>query len=84
MQTKLFIGTRATHELKIRLNSVTDFQLIPYKGKEYVGLFVQEAYPTVQHLRNQCDQFTACLQKYLPDLRADTLPIVAFPQLLLG
>lgn len=87
MQTKLFIGTRITPDLKARLGSIDqihDFQLIPFEGREYVGTYVNSVSPTLAELRLRCNQFIEALQKYLPDLRTDNLPIVVFPQLFLG
>lgn len=86
MQTKLFIGTRVTPELKARLGSIDnrDIQFIPFAGKEYVGLYLASPQPTLQELRKEYDRLTQSLQMHLPDLRADTLPFVVFPQLMLG
>jgi hypothetical protein len=86
MQTKLFIGIRVTPDLKIRLGdlSAKGLQLIPFGGKEYIGAYIESPFPTVQELRCQGGQFIESLQKHLPDLRTDTLPIVVFPQAFLG
>jgi hypothetical protein len=86
MQTKLFLGTRLTPDLKMRLLEISDLKwlLIPYEGKEYLGQYLKMPFPTIQGLREQCDEFIESLQECLPDLRTDTLPIVVFPQLFLG
>jgi hypothetical protein len=86
MKTKLFIGTRVTPDLKIRLASIIEnkWQLIPFEGKEYIGFYLEAPSSTISQLRSQSRQFIELLQHYLPDLRTDTLPIVVFPQLFLG
>ena len=86
MKTKLFIGTRMIPDLKPCLDDQTrdGLQLIPFHGKEYLGCYLQENFPTVAQLRKSCHFFTDLIQKNLPYVRADTLPIVVFPQLLLG
>lgn len=86
MHTKLFIGVRLTPELKasLPLEEGEEIYLIPYEGKEYVGRYVKNPHPTLDELRAECRAFTDFLQRYLPDVRADTLPLVVAPQLLLG
>jgi hypothetical protein len=86
MKTKLFLGTRLTPDLKMRLAYAQDkqWELIPFEGKEYVGIYVDTPLPTVKHIRYLCQAFMEALQKSLPDLRTDTLPIVVFPQVFLG
>lgn len=85
MKTKLFLGTRVTPDLKVHLTDQQDtcWTLIPFEGKEYVGIYV-DTVPTVRHMRALCEEFMGSLQKCLPDLRTDTLPIVVFPQVFLG
>ena len=84
MQTKLFIGTRVTPDLKARLSNVEKFQFIPFEGKEYVGSYIQIPLPTIRELRHHYAVFIESLQGHLPDLRTDTLPVVVFPQVFLG
>lgn len=87
MQTKLFIGTRVTPDLKARLWEVemgAPFQFIPFEGKEYVGVYIDASLPTVRDLKHRGTQLMDTLQKCLPDLRTDNLPLVVFPQLFLG
>lgn len=85
MNTKLFVGIRVTPDLKMRLSSVVDgLQFIPFEGKEYVGTYLDATLPTLQQLRTQRTHLIESLQKFLPDLRTDTLPVVVFPQVFLG
>ena len=86
MQTKLFIGTRLTPDLKARLEDCTEksMQVIPFEGKEFVGSYVAVTNPTIKQLRHYHLLLAEMLQKYLPDLRTDNLPIVVFPQMFLG
>ena len=86
MKTKLFLGTRVTPDLKGRLSEAREaqWQVIPFEGREYIGVYVETQHPTVKNMRSLCKEFTESLQKHLPDLRTDTLPIVVFPQLFLG
>ena len=86
MQTKLFMGTRVTPDLKGCLGKMGSegLQLIPFEGREYIGAYLTLSHPTLQELRAHCHRLIDILQKNLPDLRADTLPIVVFPQTFLG
>lgn len=86
MQNKLFIGTRVTPDLKFRMGSTfgTALQVIPFDGKEFVGNYVTDPTPTVLELRKLRCAFIEALQLHLPDLRADMLPVVVFPQMFLG
>ena len=86
MQTKLFMGTRITPDLKMRLGDLSEkkLQLIPFEGREYIGTYLEIRMPTIQELRAHHLLFIESLQKYLPDLRTDTLPVVVFPQAFLG
>lgn len=86
MHTKLFVGTRLTPELKARIGNLPEegFQPIPYEGKEYIGIYLDTRHPTVQEIRHVSESFIEKLQTHLPDLRADTLSIVLFPQVFLG
>ena len=80
------MGTRVNPDLKMRLGNATEknLQLIPFDGKEYIGLYLETAQPSVQELRRSHAGFTDALQKHLPDLRTDNLPVVVFPQAFLG
>jgi len=85
MKTKLFVGTRLTPELKMQLGSnFSPMTSIPYEGKEYLGHYLESDHPTVQEIRNQCDQFLLKLQEHCPEYRVDNLPVVVFPQLFVG
>lgn len=86
METKLFLGTRLTPDLKMRLGKMEEktLQLIPFEGKEYIGLYLNSTMPTLQELRKEHHHFMERLQKHLPDLRTDTLAVVVFPQAFLG
>jgi hypothetical protein len=86
MKTKLFMGTRMVPDLKpcLYYQIGTELQLIPFQGKEYLGYYLQEEWLTLEQLRNHCRQFIDQMQKNLPDVRADKLPVVVFPQVFLG
>lgn len=85
MQTKLFVGTRLSPELKMQISSdLAEMTCIPYEGKEYIGRYLDSARPTVQEVRAVCDAFLLRLQELCPDFRVDTLPVVVFPQLFVG
>jgi hypothetical protein len=73
-------------ELKMHLNRLEELGLtaIPFEGKEYVGYYLQNSPPTVKQIRQYSHTFIEQIQKTLPDVRADTLPIVFFPQVFLG
>ncbi|MCH9624849.1 MAG: hypothetical protein S4CHLAM123_00100 [Chlamydiales bacterium] len=83
MQTKIFIGTRLTPELHTAL-SQTSLQRIPFEGKEYLGLYLERQTPTVANLQHARKQLIESLQQNLPDVFADKLRVVVFPQVLLG
>lgn len=85
MQTKLFIGTRMIPDLKPCLDQLQGgLKLIPFQGKEYLGFYIQDCSPTVLQLRDYSRGFIDQIQSNLPHVRADTLPVVVFPQLFLG
>lgn len=86
MHTKIFIGTRLTPDLKARLYSFEGqiFKFVPFDGKEYLGSYVDSTFPTLCEIKNLSHELMETLQKYLPDMRTDTLPLVVFPQLFLG
>ncbi len=84
MLTKLFVGTRFTSELKMRIGSdLSPMTAIPYEGKEYIGYYL-ESNPTVAQIRTCCDEFLIKLQEHCPEHRVDNLPIVVFPQAFVG
>ncbi len=86
MHTKLFMGTRATPDLKACLDGLIEsgLQHIPFEGKEYVGSYLQIADPTVQQVEVHHKRLIDTMQSHLPYLRADMLPVVVFPQVFLG
>ncbi len=86
MRTRLFMGTRVTPELKNYAEKLADagLQLIPFEGREYIGYYLKEEYPTLCQLRTHHKFFTEQMQKNLPDVRLDTFPILFFPQVLIG
>jgi hypothetical protein len=86
MHNKLFIGTRATPDLKVNLEGLVECGLkhIPFEGKEYVGLYVHCVNPTVEEVCTHHQQLIEIMQAHLSHIRADTLPIVVFPQVFLG
>ena len=85
MQTKLFVGTRFTPELKMEMGTdLSPLSSIPHEGKEYLGWYLEVENPTVEEIRAQCDAFLLTLQKLLPQSRVDHLPVVVFPQLFVG
>lgn len=85
MQTKLFLGTRLTPDLKMHLHREPEgLQKIPYEGKEYLGFYLPYLHPTVEEIRQCCAQFTQQIQSLFPHMRADALPVVIFPQIFLG
>lgn len=86
MHTKLFMGTRATPDLKTCLERLIEcgLQHIPFEGKEYIGSYLQIANPTVQQVEVHHKKLIDTMQAHLPHLRADTLPVVVFPQVFLG
>lgn len=86
MHTKLFMGTRATPDLKANLEGLIECGLkhIPFEGKEYVGSYLQHTEPTVEQVRNHRQQLIEMMQARLPHVRSDTLPLVVFPQVFLG
>lgn len=84
MQSKVFVGTRVTPELSELIGDTQEFQLVPYEGKRYVGLYLDTKCPTLTQVREVCDHFVATLQVHCPQLRCDRLPIIIFPQLFLG
>ena len=85
MQTKLFVGTRLTPELKMEVGTaLSSLNCIPYEGKEYVGHYLETEQPTVDEIRSQCDAFLLTLQELCPQFRVDNLPVVVFPQLFVG
>lgn len=84
MQSKLFVGIRMLPELSELVSDCTEFQLIPYEGKKYIGVYLPTNRPTLQDIRHACSHLVAGLQAHCPHLRCDTLPIVIFPQLFLG
>jgi hypothetical protein len=85
MQTKLFVGTRLTPELKFHLGSdFAPMSCIPYDGKEYLGVYLESEHPTVREIRAATDAFLLKLQEHCPEHRVDNLPVVVFPQLFVG
>ena len=86
MHTKLFMGTRVTPDLKACLEGLIESGLrhIPFEGKEYVGSYLQTLHPTVQQVCDHHGKLIDTMQAHLPYLRADTFPVVVFPQAFLG
>ena len=86
MHTKLFMGTRAIPDLKACLEGLLGcgLQYIPFEGKEYVGSYLPIAEPSVQQTEVHHKNLIETMQVHLPHLRADTLPVVVFPQVFLG
>ena len=75
------MGTRVIPDLKACLNRLArgGFTVIPFEGKEYIGAYLPLARPTIQDMRIHFHRLIDVLQKNLPDLRANTLPIGRFP-----
>lgn len=85
MQTKLFLGTRLTPELKMELKGdFSPLQCIRHEGKEYIGHYIPNPQPTLAEIRSLSDHFLNTLQESSPDFRVDTLPVLIFPQLFVG
>lgn len=86
MHTKLFMGTRVTPDLKACLEDLIENGLkhIPFEGKEYVGSYLHTLHPTVQQVQDHHRGIIDTMQVHLPHLRADTFPVVVFPQAFLG
>ncbi|MCH9626737.1 MAG: hypothetical protein S4CHLAM2_03650 [Chlamydiales bacterium] len=85
MQTKLFVGTRLTPELKMQLGpALPSLTCIPYEGKEYLGRYLTSEHPTMEEVRTECEHFLLKLQERCPEFRVDNLPVVVFPQLFVG
>jgi hypothetical protein len=80
------MGTRMVPELKACREELIDkgLQHIPFEGKEFIGCYLQIVHPTVQNLREHHEKLIEIMQACLPHMRADTLPVVVFPQVFLG
>ncbi len=86
MQTKFFVGTRITPDLKNHLGNKDSapLQQVRYDGKNYLGLYLSKEYPTLQDIRSSHDYFMKTLQNQCPELRVDKLSFLVFPHLFLG
>lgn len=85
MQTKLFLGTRLTPELKMELKrDLSSLQCIRHEGKEYIGHYLQNPHPSLAEIRSLTDRFLHILQDASSDFRVDNLPVQIFPQLFVG
>lgn len=86
MLSKLFLGTRVSPELRSHLGGVTfdSLKLIPFQGKEYLGFYLENSFPTVHELRTLKSQLTALLETHFPELRIRNSQIVIFPQVFVG
>lgn len=80
MEIKLFVGTRYTTPFPLPEGLIK----IPHQGKEFVGLYLKSPKPTLKELRHAASVVRESLQKELPSIRCDHLPMTIFPQLFCG
>lgn len=86
MNSQLFTGYRLSAELKIKLRDKKPEGIthLLYDGKEFLGLFINESFPTLKEAKRQTDGLIACLETEFPSYRFNRASVVIFPVLLIG
>ncbi len=86
---KIFAGFRLSPDLKEAVRGekshlTAELQIIPHQGREYIGIYLESATPTVQEIKDVHEKIHTLIQAIFFDLRFCTPSFVVFPQLFLG
>lgn len=86
MKTKLYIGYRLSPELKVLIRDKMPEAIFiaTHQGKEFLGAYITDSFPTVKVIHQKADEVLASLQLSFPSYFFNRGSISVFPVVLLG